>query len=599
MKNVMATPANRPHHNVELAAMFHQMALCYRYLGNEHRFRAMAYDVASRTVSGLKDDIAVYATDIDTLDKLNGIGQSIGGKIMEYLATGKIRTFERLKKRVPEGLLELMEIKGFGPATVRHIHEALHVNNREGVMEAIESGSLEQIKGFGSKRIENMSRGLKLYKESLARMLLFDALVLGNELLNKVKVLPGVRKAELAGSLRRKKETIGDIDIVVEAEQKDWKKVVAKFVTLEGIERVLAKGNTRASIILKQGGVQVDVRVVEEQQYGSALFYFTGSKEHNIKLRNIAKGRGWKMNEYGVFDEVTGKRLAGTIEKDIYDLFDMQYVPPELREERGEIEEAVSHTLPHLVEEADVRGDMQMHSNSSDGAEDIETIASFILANYPAYEYIVITDHSPNARVAKGMKTEEFLKQFEKIDRVNRNLGKRFIMKGVEVDILNDGTLDLPDDLLGQFDWVTASIHSGFTKDNTQRLVNACRHPYVHCIGHPGGRLIGKRIGYKVNWKELFEKAATTGTAIEINAQPARLDLRDELVKDAIKQGVKMTVSTDAHALNQYQYMSLGIAVARRGWCTANDVLNTYTWDAIEDFKRSKVTKRDRQILSV
>ncbi|MFI5133274.1 MAG: DNA polymerase/3'-5' exonuclease PolX [Chitinophagales bacterium] len=575
-------------HNAELAGIFHQMASCYRYKGKEEKFRAIAYDGASRTLNNLKEDISTYAKDVKSLDKLSGIGESIGEKIIEYLQTGKIETFEKLKKEIPQDLLDMMDINGFGPATIKTLHEKLKIDNRDDLIAAIETRKLEKLKGFGAKKIENMKRGLKLFKESHTRMLLWDALQVGNEILNEVLKIPAVKKAELAGSLRRKKETIGDIDIIMTAEKKDWKKIIKNFISIPQCKKILASGETKASIILKKKNIQVDVRIVNDYEYGSALLYFTGSKEHNIELRIRAKERGWKMNEYGVFDASTDKRLAGRTEEEIYHLFGMQYIPPELREMRGEFEMAKRKKLPELVELKDIKGDMQMHSTWSDGAEDIETIAKYILKEFPGYEYIVMTDHSPSERIAGGLKPAEFKKQFLEIDKVNKKLGKDLVKKGVEVDILADGSMDLPDDLLQQFDWVIASIHSGFNKDNTGRLVSACEHPHVHCIGHPSGRLIGKREAYPVDWKKLIEKAAATGTAIEINAQPNRLDLRDDLVKDAIERGVKITVSTDSHALNQFDCIILGVAVARRGWCTKENILNTGSWGKVEQFKKGK-----------
>ncbi|OQP63837.1 DNA polymerase III [Niastella vici] len=575
-------------HNADLAAIFHQMASCYRYLGAKHRFRVMAYDGATRTLSNLKNDISVYAKDEDALHELHGIGESIGEKIVEYLNTGKIKTFEQLKKKVPQGLLELMDIAGFGPATVKALHQKIHINNRDELIRAIETGKLKGLRGFGPKKIDNMKRGLKLFKEAHARMLLWDAMNIGEDILQEVLAFPGIKKAELAGSLRRKKETIGDIDIIATADKKDWKKIVSKFIALPQSERILAKGETRASIVLKKTNIQVDLRLVHEYEYGSALLYFTGSKEHNIKLRTWAKGKGWKLNEYGVFDAESDKQLAGATEEEIYRLFGMQFIPPELREERGEIENARKHLLPRLVNLKDIRGDMQMHSVWSDGADEIETIARYVCKEFPHYEYIVLTDHSPSERIAGGLQPADFIKQFKEIDRINKKLGKDFIRKGVEVDILADGSLDLPEDLLQQFDWVVASIHSGFTKDNTQRLLKVCERRDVHCIGHPGGRLIGKREGYTLDWNKLFEKAAATGTAIEINAQPNRLDLRDDLVKEAIEKGVMITISTDSHALSQFDFMQLGVAVARRGWCKIENVLNTCSWKAVEQFKRHK-----------
>ncbi|ULQ54246.1 DNA polymerase/3'-5' exonuclease PolX [Flavihumibacter fluvii] len=585
---VAATPRYDERHNADLADIFHQMAACYRYLGAEHRFRVKAYEEVSRTLNDMKEDISVYASDVETLDKIHGIGESIAQKIMEYLRTGKIKTFESLKKEVPSGLLELMDINGFGPATVKTLHEALHINNKEDLVSAIETGKLEGLRGFGPAKIENMKRGLKLFKEAHSRMLLWDALQTGNEIVQQVLAIPGIKKAALAGSLRRKKETIGDIDVVATADPKLWKKIVNTFISLPNVARVLAKGETKASILLVKTNTQVDLRLVHANEYGAALLYFTGSREHNIELRTWAKSKGWKLNEYGVFDAKSGKRLAGESEEEIYRLFNMQYVPPELREERGEIDTARQKLLPELVEEKDIRGDMQMHSTWSDGAETIATIAQYINREYPRYEYIVITDHSPSSRIAGGLKSGDFLKQFKEIDILNKKLGRPFVKKGVEVDILADGSLDLPDSLLQQFDWVTASIHSGFTKDNTDRLLMACAHPFVHCIGHPSGRLLGRREPYPVNWEKLFDKAVSTGTAIEINAQFLRLDLKDDLVKVAIEKGVTITISTDAHALSQFDFMQLGIAVARRGWCSKINILNTQNWAGIERFRQRK-----------
>ncbi|HET9429922.1 MAG TPA: DNA polymerase III, partial [Chitinophagaceae bacterium] len=287
--------------------------------------------------------------------------------------------------------------------------------------------------------------------------------------------------------------------------------------------------------------------------------------------------------------------LAGKEEADIYELFDMQYVPPEMREEKGEIELAREHHLPKLVELKDIKGDMQMHSTWSDGSDSIESIARYILRVFPQYKYIVITDHSPSERVAGGLSPEDFETQFLEIDKVNKKLGMDFIKKGVEVDILSDGSLDLPDKLLGKFDWVTASIHTGFTRDNTERFIKACEHPSINCIGHPSGRIIGKREAYLVDWKRLFRKLRETGTAIEINAQPDRLDLRDDLVKEATRQGVMITISTDSHMLNQFDFMELGVSTARRGWCTRNNILNTQSWEAVKAFKKHKTGLRKRQ----
>ncbi|MBL7745253.1 MAG: hypothetical protein JNN00_17395 [Chitinophagaceae bacterium] len=327
--------------NAELAGIFRQMAACYRYMGADERFRALAYENAAKTVTNLDEDISVYAKDVSELDKLKGIGESIAEKIIEYLQTGKIRTHEKLLKQIPVELLELMEISGCGPATIRTLHEKLKVNNRNDLVKALESEKIKALKGFGAKKIENMKRGLKLYKETHVRMLLKDAERIGTEILEKIKQIPGVEKAALAGSLRRKKETVGDIDIVVIAKEKDWKKVIGKFIRLPDAARVLASGDTRGSVLLKENNTQVDIRVVHDYEYGSAMLYFTGSKEHNLQLRMMAKERGYKVNEYGLFDNNTGERLAGETEESIYKILGLSFIPPEKRLGSGEIEKAL------------------------------------------------------------------------------------------------------------------------------------------------------------------------------------------------------------------------------------------------------------------
>lgn len=564
--------------NQELARIFHRMAACYRYLGPAERYRAIAYEKVAHLLDGMKEDIRILAADRKALEELPGIGESIADKIVEYLRTGHIRIFDKLEKQVPAGLIELLDITGFGPATIRMLHDSYGIHSLDELVTAVEQNRIGEGKGLRKRKLENLLRGLKLYKASKERMLLPQALSLGNSLLAVVREIPGITKADLAGSLRRRKETIGDIDLIVCAARKQRKKIVTRLLETVQPRSLLARGETRVSFIMKSFPAQVDIRLVSEAEYGAAFLYFTGSKEHNLQLRARAKTSGWKLNEYGLFDARSGARLAGKSEKEIYRRFGLDYVPPELREDKGELELAKTHRLPELITTSDIRGDLQMHSTWSDGAEKIETIARYVLAKFPGYEYIMITDHSPSERIAHGLKPAAFRKQFEEIDRINRKLGREFIKKGVEVDILADGRLDLPDELLGRFDWVTASIHSGFSKDNTERLIRACRHPLVHCLGHPGGRLIGKRTGYPVDWDKLFAVATETGTAMEINAQPERLDLTDEQVRRALAAGVGLTISTDAHSLDQFSLMDLGVSVARRAGCEAKDILNTRTW---------------------
>lgn len=574
--------------NRELADIFTRMAACYRYLGNTERFRAIAYERAARTLAGLPQDISTYATDIASLDRLRNIGEGIAERILEYLHTDHIATWDDLQRQVPIALLDIMEIQGMGPATTKTLHEALGIEDRQDLEDAIRKGRLSKLRGFGPKRLENIRKALKLDKESHGRLRLDTALQVGEDILRQVRNIPGVMRAELAGSLRRRKETIGDIDILATCAPSRRRTIIRNFTLTPGVSRVLASGDTKASLLLASPEVQADLRLVDPGAFGSAFLYLTGSREHNIRLRSLARDRHWKINEYGLFGPDGKERLAGDTEASIYQALGLAYIEPELREDKGEIDLAARHRLPSLVEDGDLRGDMQMHSDWSDGATDIASLAGEALRRFPRYEYIVITDHSPSVRIAHGIDPKRFRQQWKEIDRVNTDLGRAFVKKGVEVDILPDGSLDLPDDVLEGFEWVTASIHSGFGKDNTERLLHACRHRLVHGIGHPSGRLLMKREAYAVDWPAVFRTAAETGTSMEINAQPDRLDLRDELARQAVAAGVRLTISTDAHDPSQLENIHLGVSQARRAGCTREQILNTLPWAEVRRFRDAK-----------
>jgi len=562
------------------------MASMYTYLGIDERFRALAYAKASRTIDNLGEDVTVFIKN-GTLEDIPGIGESIAEKVFEFVKTGKIKKYEVLKKKVPYELMELMGVSGFGPQSLKQIHDVLGIKSKEDLIAALEDGSIAGLKRFGARKVQNMMRGLKLHKQTEERMLLKQALDLSESIAEQLKRMKEIRKLEVAGSVRRRRETIGDIDILVACAPKDRRKVISEFTLLKERKSVLAKGDTKASILLRADNRQVDLRIVSENEWGAALLYFTGSKEHNVHLRTVAKEKGFKINEYGVFRIKDDKRMAGETEEEIYDLFGFQFIPPEMREDSGEFDLAAKKKIPRLLHTVDIKGDMQMHSTWSDGAMDILELANYVRKNFN-YEYMVLTDHSRSERVSGGMNEKEFLKQGKEIDAVNSKLGSDFIKKGAEVDILPDGSLDLGDALLSQMDWVCASIHSGFSKDNTERLISACRSPYVHCIGHPTGRLIGKREPYAANWKKVFKAAAETGTAMEINAQPGRMDLNDVLARQAREAGVMLTISTDSHQQVDFSFMGLGTAVARRAWCTADHVLNTHSWSKVRQFAATK-----------
>ncbi len=575
--------------NKELGKIFRDMSHIYQYKNGKQRFRALAYEKASRIINDLQDDITTY-TKKDQLEEIPGVGSSIAEKINEYIKTGKIRKFESLKKTVPIDMLELMNIAGFGPQSLKLIHQRLKINDRDEVIKALQDGRISKLKGFGKKKVDNMLRSLKLHKTVEERMLLWHAMEAGNKVLDEFKKMKEVQQAELAGSLRRKKETIGDIDILISCDEKSRKKIITKFVSLPLIKEVLAKGDTKASVIIKDFNKQVDVRIIKPEEWGSALLYLTGSKEHNVQLRTIARDKGYKISEYGLFDIKTDKRIAGATEEEIYKKLGFEWIPPEMREQKGELDLAAEKKIPSLVTLEDMKGDMQMHSTWSDGTMDIEDLAHFVSGHYP-YEYIVLTDHSKSVRVAGGMNEEQFSEQIKEIRRVNNKLKKDFIKAGAEVDIMADGSLDLKDDLLEQLDWVCASIHYGFTHDNTERIIAACQNKFVNCIGHPAGRIIGQREAYPVNWEKVFRTAKQTGTAFEINCQVDRMDLNDELARMARENGVKLVISTDSHQQSQFAFMRLGVFIARRAWCTKKDILNTASWSEIKKFADRKRKK--------
>jgi DNA polymerase (family X) len=571
--------------NKKLSRLLSDIHSMYRFVGDENRFRALAYKKASQAIEGLPDDIDVYEKQ-GTLDDIPGVGESIEQDIKEFIKHGRVLRFEKLKKKVPYELMELMDIRGFGPQSLKKIYNELHLETKEEVVGALQDGSIKKLKGFGDKKVDGMLRSLKLHKTIEDRMLLWDAIQQGEKIVSQIRELDGIKKIELAGSLRRRKETIGDFDILVAASPSQRKNVSAYFTSSKMAEKVQSRGDTKCSILLK-GNIQADLRIVDEEEWGSALQYFTGSKEHNVHLRTIARTMGYKISEYGLFSITNDKRIAGKNEEEIYEALGMSFMPPEMREDKGEIELAIKHKIPKLIELKDIKGDLQMHSTWSDGLQSLDELVKYVRENF-SYDYIAITDHTKSSRVAGGLDEKDFLKQIDATKAVNEKLGQNFVKAGAEVDILADGSLDLPDEILEKLDWVTASIHSGFTRDNTDRLVKACHHPLVHCIGHPTGRLIGKREGYPVAIEKLIEAAKETGTALEINSQADRMDLNDEMAALARKAGVQLVISTDSHKPTDFHFMQLGVFVARRAWCAAENILNTRSWKDLKSIMAKK-----------
>ncbi|HXH19988.1 MAG TPA: DNA polymerase/3'-5' exonuclease PolX, partial [Chitinophagales bacterium] len=507
-----------PAKNQQLAQIFKAMSAIYDYLGDS--FRSLAYQRAYRIIGSIQDDLSALSE--KELEEIEGIGKGMAAKIIEYFTTGKIAKYEELKKSVPHEFVDLIELKGFGPKTVKKIHDELGITTRAQLMKALKDGTIAALKGFGEKKVENMLKGLQAIRTTEERILLWDAMNIARSLTQQLQQLPEVKKIETAGSIRRRKETIGDVDILISAAAKDCKKIMDYFTTLPEVEEVLAQGDTKSSVIIKDHHRQVDVRILQPDEWGAALQYFTGSKEHSVHVREIAKQKGLKLSEYGVFNNKTGRRVAGKTEEEVYKSIGLQWMPPEMREDTGEVDLALKKKIPKLVTFEDVKGDLQMHSNWSDGSRSIEEIARYVKEHYH-YEYIALTDHSKAVRIAGGMTDKDFLKQLKEIRRVNRLLGADFLKAGAEVDINPDGSLDLPNEILAQLDWVVASIHSKMNQDNTERLVKACKNPFVHVIGHPTGRLLGSREGYPVDIERLVTAAKETGTALEINGQPERM----------------------------------------------------------------------------
>ena len=575
--------------NKEIADIFKKMAAIYEFLDDQ--YRAMAYQRAAHIIESLPDDVRHYL-ETGKLYTIRGIGESIASKIREYVETGKIQKYEELKKKIPEDFIELIDLPGFGPKTLKKIHDELGISTKEELIKALKDGRIEQLEGFGPKKVENMLKGLQMYEISKRRILLWDALQLSNYLLSEIKKLKEVKDAEVVGSVRRRKETIGDIDILVISEDQHRMKIMDYFTSLDGIKEILVKGPKKSSIILKVDGNerQVDLRIFKKDEWGAALQYFTGSKQHNVHLREIAKEEGLKVNEYGVYKVDTDEKIAGETEEGVYEAVGMQWVPPEMREDRGEIELALKHKIPKLVERKDIKGDLHVHSTWTDGANTIKDIVDFVRNKYK-YEYIVMTDHSKAVRVAHGLDEQKLLEEIKEIELINKMIGLDFVKKGIEVDILLDGTLDLSDEALSQLDWVVASVHTHFSRDNTDRIVKAMENPYVTVIGHPTGRIIGSREGYPVDMEQVIKVAKETGTALEINSQPRRMDLNDIWIRRCVEEGVPLVISTDSHNLGNFEYMEIGVSLARRGWATKKDILNTRSWKEIQKFVNKKRKK--------
>jgi DNA polymerase (family 10) len=549
-------------------------------LKGEIFFKTRAYRIAAQTIEALDENIEKLV-DQGTLESVPGIGEALAKKITELVKTRKLEYLERLKKEVPIGLIDLLAIPGLGPKKVSALYKNLGISSIENLKKAATNGQLRSLEGFGEITERNILRGIQLLEKTSGRVLLNVAYEDGMKYLRYLEKCKKIRKISIAGSLRRMKETIGDLDILTCS--KDPDAVMEYFVHYPEVSQVLAKGTTKSSVMLNDT-LQVDLRIVEEKSYGAALQYFTGSKDHNVVLRSLAIKKGFKLNEYGLFDKTTEKYIAGKTEEDVYNKIGMQYIEPELRENHGEFEAAKKkNTLPNLVGYDEINGDFHVHSSWSDGSDSIETIAS--VAQKRGYLFIGITDHSQSLKIANGLNEERVQKKIIEIKKVNKKFPNLRMFCGTECDIKSDGTLDYSNKILKQFDFVYIGIHTAFKMDKetmTKRITKGMDNEQVDFMAHPTGRLIGKRDPYEVDIEQIIDAAKETDTKLEINSFPDRLDLDDIHVKLAKEHGVRFFLGTDSHNINHLDFMRFGIATARRGWLEKKDLLNTLSIKDIE-----------------
>jgi DNA polymerase (family 10) len=568
--------ADAPGANFAIARLFYEMASLLQ-ARDESVFRVRAYQRAAQTLETLHEDVAAVAAR-GGLTALPGIGRDLATRIDEYLATGRIAQLEALRAEVPPGFLALLEIRGLGPRTARALWEQRGVGSVEELEALCRSGQILGVAGIGAKTRANILEGIARWKAGRARTPLAVARAIAVQVSEALRAHGGVERLEIAGSLRRMRDTVKDIDLLVTSTEPA--RVIRTFTTLPSVVAVTAQGPTKASV-RHQDGLAIDLCVVEPAALGAALQYFTGSKEHNVRVREMAARRGLRISEYGVFDEATGARVAGATEADVYATVGLPWIPPELRENQGEIEAAREGRLPALVTAADLRGDLHAHTDASDGHHSLEALVTAAQAR--GYEYVIVSDHSRSLTIARGLGVDALRAQVAAI----RALQPRFrirILAGTECDILADGTLDYPDDVLAELDVVLAAVHSRFGQpraEMTARIVRALGNPWVNVLAHPTGRRIGSREPYDVDLDAVLAAAREHGKAVEINASPERLDLADVHARRAGVLGVPVAISTDTHYLRELDHVDLGVAVARRAWLEPGHVLNTRPLEAM------------------
>ena len=571
-----------PIHNADIAAAFEEIADLLEIQG-ANPFRVRAYRNAARTVGELGRNVAAMLEDGRELPKLPGIGADLAAKIHEIAETGKCSLLERLHRELPPAVTELLKIPGLGPKRVKALYHDLDVQTLEQLHRAARDGRIHELPGFGEKTEQRILQSVEVHAAASRRFKLAVAGQYAEALTAFLQKVQGVKQVVVAGSFRRMRETVGDLDILVTAEA--GSPVMERFTGYDEVREVLSAGHTRASVVLRSG-IQVDLRVVGEESYGAALHYFTGSKAHNIAIRRLAQERGLKINEYGVFRG--DARIAGETEESVFRSVDLPFIPPELREDRGEIEAARAGRLPLLVELADLRGDLHAHTKATDGNASIEEMA--LAAKARGLEYLAITEHSRRLTVAHGLSAQQLSRQIEDIDQLNIELRGITLLKGIEVDILEDGSLDLPDSVLARLDLVIGAVHSKFDlprNKQTERILRAMDHPHFTILAHPGGRLIDRREPYDVDMQRIIRKAMERGCYLELNAHPERLDLLDTQCKMAKEAGVLVAIDSDAHSTLDFDNLRFGVGQARRGWLEKRDVLNTRSLKDLKSLLKS------------
>lgn len=559
-----------PTHNEEIAHAFDEIADLLE-IEEANPFRVRAYRNAARSLRGLGQEITELVANGEDLTRLPGIGKDLAAKIQEMIETGKVRTLNELHKEVPAGVEDLLQIPGLGPKSVKALYHSLEIKSVKQLEQAVRAGRVRSLSGFGVGIERNILKVIEAHRETEKRFLRANVVPYAEALVTYLKRTRGVKDVVMAGSYRRGRETVGDLDILVTTIGKTA--TMERFVGYDEVEEVVSKGTTRATVILRNG-LQVDLRVVAQQSFGAALYYFTGSKAHNIQVRRIGQQRGLKINEYGVF---RGKqRIAGKTEASVLKSVGLPYIPPELRQGRGEIEAAYEKRLPKLVRRADLQGDLHCHTVATDGHAGIREMA--LAARQHGLKYLAITDHSQHLTIAHGLDSSRLLKQIDEIDRLNDELSGITLLKGIEVDILADGSLDLPDQVLSRLDLVIGAVHNQFhlTRDKqTERILRAMDRPCFTLLAHPSGRLLQKREAYDVDMARIIEQARARGCFLELNSQPQRLDLDEYYCRMAHDEGVMVSINSDAHAEQNFYFLQYGIDQAGRGWLEKVDVLNT------------------------